>query len=405
VLNFADRQIMPILAEAVKRDLRLSDFQLGLLTGPAVALFYALAGLPLAYVADRTNRVRFMAVCIIAWSAFTAFSGVANSFLQMACARVGVAIGEAGGAPVSTSLIADYFPPQLRATAFGIFSSSSCVGLFVGMALGGLSGDAYGWRVAFSIAAAVGLIVALLQLTVREPVRGILDPGGAAALKEQGTKSLSLPKTIAHLWRIRIFRSAVLSASMANLATASVLAWSPPLTLRKFHIPAAQAGLLIGPSMAVLGGIAIVYGGVITDRLAKRGNRSPLRLVAIVQAAAAPLLLTALFIDDLYVFVALLAMCFSAIVFYAGSIWSVIHNHTPPSMRASAGSVMLLAMTLIGSGLGPPLIGGLADLMRPRFGSNGLQFALIAVAAANIIGATLFMRTARFIERHSACAP
>jgi MFS family permease len=181
VLNFVDRQIPSILAEHLKRDLLLSDAQLGFLYGTAFAVFYAVFGIPLAQVADSWHRPRLLALCLLAWSLFTALSGFARRFSELALLRFGVGVGEAGANPVAYSLLSDYFPRERRATVLAMYSSGIYLGSGLGLALGGLVVQAWdgsaaarllglrGWQAAFLAVGVPGIFLARLVTRLAEP--------------------------------------------------------------------------------------------------------------------------------------------------------------------------------------------------------------------------------------------
>jgi len=174
IFNFIDRQILAILLQPIKEDLKISDTALGFLTGFAFAVFYTFSGLPLARLADRWVRRSLIAISIAVWSIMTAASGLARGFTELALARIGVGIGEAGATPPAHSLLSDYFPPEKRATVLALYACGVPVGVGLGYWLGGWINDAFGWRVAFFVVGLPGLALALLvRLTVREPVRGM----------------------------------------------------------------------------------------------------------------------------------------------------------------------------------------------------------------------------------------
>lgn len=185
VLNFVDRNIISILAEDIKADLGLRDDQIGFLYGTAFGVFYALFGIPLGKLADSWHRVRLMAAGLAIWSAFTALSGFAKNFTTLSIARIGVGVGEATASPSAYSLISDWFPKKMRATALAIYSSGLYIGGGISLLIGGAIvenwNQAYpvdaplglaGWQAAFIIVGLPGLLLALLVFTLREPVRG-----------------------------------------------------------------------------------------------------------------------------------------------------------------------------------------------------------------------------------------
>jgi len=174
--NFIDRQIIGILSPAIKADLGLADWQLGILKGFAFAVLYTVLGIPIARLADRKNRVTIIAIALALWSGFTAISGAANNFLQLTLARIGVGIGEAGGSPPAHSLISDYFPKEKRAGALAIYAMGIPIGIALAYLGGGWVMQTFGWRWAFVVIGLPGIAMAvLLKLTVREPKRGGLE--------------------------------------------------------------------------------------------------------------------------------------------------------------------------------------------------------------------------------------
>ena len=227
IFNFIDRQILAILLQPIKDDLKISDTALGFLTGFAFALFYTFAGLPLARVADRWVRRSLIGISLATWSIMTAVSGLARGFIDLALARIGVGIGEAGATPPAHSLIADYFPPAKRATAFAVYASGIYVGVGIGFFVGGWVNDNYGWRTAFYVVGLPGILMALLvRLTVREPPRGM----------SEARVSAERQYTIGEVWR---FFAAVPAGRNISLAGAfhafvgyGLGAWIPAFFVR-----------------------------------------------------------------------------------------------------------------------------------------------------------------------------
>ncbi len=386
VLNFADRQVVAILAEEIKRDLQLQDWEMGMLTGPAIALFYAVLGVPMAYLADRVHRVRLLAICLAAWSTLTALGGLARNVIQLGLTRVGVSIAEAGGTPISASIIADYFPPDRRATALGIYSAASSVGVLFGFALGGVVNDLVGWRWAIFAAGAPGLLLAaVILLTLREPTRGAADP---ASVKAQ-PKPQSLRSTMRHLWSIREYRRMVLACAGANMSVYVLLSWGPAVALRSFDVTTAQVGVIMGVGFAFLGVIALVGAGMIADHLNRKDRALPVQLTAFVQALVIPLMVATLFAPSFLLFMTALSLAYACIVSHSVTAWSVTQNYTPPEMRASAAASMVLVFNLVGLGLGPPLVGLISDLLKTYYGEESLRYALLLVAVSSGVAAVL----------------
>ncbi|MDG1001444.1 MAG: MFS transporter, partial [Pseudomonadales bacterium] len=174
--NFIDRQLLSILQESIKEELLLSDSQLGLLTGFAFAVFYVTAGIPIARFADRSNRRNIIAFSVGLWSLMTALSGLVQNYAQLLIARIGVGVGEAGGSPPSHSIISDIFPVESRASAISFYSTGVNLGILFGFLLGGWLNEFFGWRTAFFVVGAPGIIIAIIvRFTLKEPIRGLSE--------------------------------------------------------------------------------------------------------------------------------------------------------------------------------------------------------------------------------------
>lgn len=395
VCNVADRLILSILAQHIKADLHLRDWEIGLLIGPAVAFFYAILGLPMGYLADRVNRVRFLSVCLAMWSLLTAMGGLAGNAIQLGLARIGVSAVEAGGSPASSSILADYFPPRLRPTAMGIYGSASTIGVAVSFALGGWLNAEIGWRWTLVAAGAPGLVLALLMiLTVREPRRGAQD-GAAFNHAHRTDPPGSMLATLKTLWAIPYFRLIMFATGLSNFGAHAVINWGPSLVMRKFYAGSNHAGLSLGLGIALCGAGAMVIGGRVITHCATHGLGKPLRIATVLQLLTVPLMLGALFVPDLRICVLLLCLTYGALSFFIPIYWSVTQSHVPPEMRAMAAAMMLLTIAIIGAGISAPLVGGLSDLLEPSFGNASLQYAMAIGTIVNLATALLFWRAAR----------
>src|SRR5690606_22118481 len=201
VLGWIDRNVFAILLQSIKAELALADTELGLLGGAAFGIFYATVGLPIARLADRTNRRTLLAVSLTLWSVMTALCGAAAGFATLFLARVGVGIGEAGGTPSSHSLLADYFPPERRGFAFAVLSLYIPLGFALGYLGGGWLNEAFGWRAAFAIVGLPGVLVAfVVRLTLREPRRGAAEQAADTGAPPP------LRASLRHFWRVRALR-------------------------------------------------------------------------------------------------------------------------------------------------------------------------------------------------------
>ncbi|WP_279304896.1 spinster family MFS transporter [Pseudohalioglobus lutimaris] len=402
ILNFVDRQLMTILLEPIKLEFGASDTAMGFLSGFAFALFYASLGVPVARLADRWSRRNVIAISVGLWSAMTAVCGLAGSFWQLALARVGVGIGEAGGTPPSHSLIADYFPLQNRATALSIHATATQFGILIGMLGGAVVAAQYGWRMAFILFGIPGVIVALLvAFTVKEPVR------------ESPLNNSSMLADIKHIWALPGFSLIATAGATTALAAYGLGTWSPSFLIRTHGLSLVETGLLLGGAGALSGIIGAVTGGILCDRLSKRDKRWQLWLPAGGAFATAPLMLAFLLwpesqqftVGDYRVPVAIIFTLLGGVVaaFWLGPTYAAIQTLSPGNMRAQAAAIFLFMFNLVGMGLGPLVIGVLSDVLEPGFGVDSLRYAMAISLSLVLLGGVLFLRAApRYVTASSA---
>jgi MFS family permease len=387
IFNFIDRQILAILLQPIKEDLKISDTALGFLTGFAFALFYTFAGLPLARIADRWVRRSLIAISLATWSIMTAVSGLARGFTDLALARIGVGIGEAGATPPAHSLIADYFPPEKRATAFAVYASGIYVGVGLGFWIGGWINDNYGWRMAFFVVGLPGVLMALLvRLTVREPPRGLSDHL-AGNTQEY---------TVREVWRFFSTLPAARNASLAGAFHAFVGyglgAWIPAFFVRVHGMTPGSIGRWLSWITAIGGIIGAFAGGWIADRWVRTNPRARpyVGLIGVVLSIP-PLFFTLLLANTEVALLALLPYNI-ATTLWLGPTVAIIQELVPPSMRAMASAVFLFIVTIIGLGAGPQVVGILNDLIGT---SDAVRYSLLYVAIImNLIAAWFFWKTA-----------
>lgn len=395
VCNVADRLLLSILAQDIKKDLGLSDWEIGLLVGPAIAFFYAILGIPMAYVADRVHRVRFLALCLALWSLLTAAGGAAGNVVQLALTRIGVSAVEAGGSPASSSILADYFPPRSRPAAMGVYAAASTIGVLVSFALGGLLNGHVGWRWTLVAAGIPGILLALLLLAcVREPERGRHDLDGAGRPITRRAPPALLASLI-ELSRLDFYRRVVIAAGVSNFCFTTILSWSPSIVMRKFYAGSGHVGLSLGFGLAIFGATAAVIAGRVTSGLVRQGMARPLRVAAIFQICSAPLILAGLFSDSLPLCVGLICLAYGFQSFFVPIYWAVSQSHVPSDMRAMASALMLLAIAICGHGIAPPVVGAISDALRPSLGEASLQYAVACSLIVNLLAAALFFHASR----------
>ena len=378
--NFIDRQILSILLEPIKRDLGLSDTQLGLLTGFAFALFYATLGIPIARFADRSNRRNLIALALTIWSAMTALSGLAQNFWHLLLARIGVGVGEAGCSPPAHSMIADYYPANQRATALGIYSLGIPVGILFGFLAGGWINQLFDWRVAFFVVGLPGIALAVVvRWTLREPVRGMAE--GRTADVEQP----SVKETFRYLWGKRSFRHLAFGGSLTAFVGYGMTTWAPSFLARTHEMQTGEIGTWLGIILGIPGGIGIALGGYLADRYGARDTRWYLWIVTIALIATCP------FAFGIYLSPtaagALWFMVLPVLLgnFYQATTFSQTQGLVGLKMRSVAAAVLLFILNIIGLGLGPQAIGMVSDLLAPTYGeADGLRYALLGFSMFNL---------------------
>jgi MFS family permease len=400
VVNYLDRYVLSMLAGPIKTELGISDGEMGILLGPAFALLYTGLGVPVAWLADRSSRRNLIAAGMALWSAFTALSGGARSFGELGLARFGVGVGEAAGAAPAHSLIADYFPPDRRATALSIFQMGVPVGQMLGTVIGGLLVAPLGWRSVFVLVGLPGLAVALLlRLTVREPGRR-----AAPAAQSLRDAVRGLFASLAVLLRIRTFAAIALGGMFASVAGTGFGFWLPQMFVRSHEMTLAQFGMQYGIVNGAAGVAGTLLAGVLADRLAPLDPRWRLRVAAACVALSMPLLIAICLVPDPRV-AALLSIP-SGIVGsgYAPVLFAIAQSLAPARVRAVTSAVLILFITGGGMLIGPWVMGALSDALAPRYGAEGLRFAMVGVLATMLLGVLALMAGTRTLMRDLATA-
>jgi predicted MFS family arabinose efflux permease len=392
--NFIDRQIVGILAVPIKADLGLTDTQLGLMGGLAFALFYTGLGVPVAMLADRYSRTWIMTVALALWSAMTAVCGLAQNFVQLFLARLGVGVGEAGGVAPAYSLIADYFPPHQRARAASIYSFGIPIGSALGIVFGGLIASKIDWRWAFFSVGIAGILLApIFRLAVREPSRGRYDP---VHPDRKPPRLGELLRTLADkpsFWLIS------LGAACSSMMGYGVFFWLPSFFVRSYGLTLLEASLYFG-AIVLLGGLAGIWaGGWLGDKLGRVRRTRYLVVPAVAFCATVPFFLLALFSPNLALTFALLLVPIAMGLVWLGPVISVIQHLVRPDMRATASAVFLFINNLIGIGLGTWAIGALSDGLAQQFGSESLRYSILAGTMFYLLAALLFWLATRSLER------
>ncbi len=379
-----DRVAISILMEPIKNELILSDRQLGLLSGVAFALFYALFGLPLAWLADRSSRVRLISWCLALWSAMTALGGVAQNYSQLFLARTGVGIGEAGCIPPAHSLIGDYFSREKRPLALSLFNSGAAVGAACGMFIVGTLAQNLGWRAALQVVGVIGLPLSLLAIsTLREPQR----PHSITSTKESAFQSIS-----ALLGR-PAFVHIVIGFSLSQVSAHGFAPWEPPFLMRSFNMKLPEIGAWLGAISVGGGAMGVLAGGFLTSSLMPRNFRWELWIPTAALAIAAPCLLAVVLSGAPWMALSMIAIIHFMTGAAAVAI-SAVQSVAEPHRRATAVAMVMLIGSMAG-GLGSYLIGLTSDLLMPMFGKESLRYSFLSVSVIMLWGSAHYLFASR----------
>lgn len=392
VIAFIDRQLPFVLAESIRHDLSLTDTEIGLIGGLAFALFYAGAVLPLAALADRWSAKWVLVTCVSLWSLTTALGALSTGFWQLAATRVGVAVGEAAATPASHVMIAQFWPPERRAFAIGIFATGVPIGIMLGLGLGGWINDLASWRVALVLIGVPGLIVAAAFAVVAPNRQTTAAPVGQVGLLA-GARQLLAMRSYAFL---------AAGMTMFGIGGYAVFAFSAPFLIRVQGMNSTQAGMTLGLINGTAGVVGALSGGYFADRLSRLDQRYPLYMVAAGLALCAPLLIASWLATSAAMSLLLLTLPTFFGALYAATCFSAAQSLAPNNARAAASAIPLLGQSLIGASLGPLLVGAISDYLAPMVGAQSLRYALCVVTLGYLASAGLLLAATIHLPRDLA---
>jgi MFS family permease len=396
-LNFFDRGLMGLLLQPIKVDLGLTDTQLGFVTGIAFALFYSVLGVPIARWADRGDRVTITSLAIGFWGLTMMACLFVTSFVHLIIVRVAAAVGEAGGQPPTYSLLGDYFTDAAgRTRAMYVYQSAGPLSGLASFMLAGWLNEWVGWRMTFFLVGIPGLLLAVL---VR---RTLVEPRVGNTSTQARRDPPSTQGVVALLWRRQSCRHLSFSMILILLATAGVGPWYAAFMMRSHGMGTAELGVWLGLVAGLSGLAGIVLGSFVIGRWFANDGRAQLRLAAIGVAAAAPLLVAFLTVSDKHLALAALIPEAILIMAFLPAPFALLQRLVPEAMRASAYMVILLLANLAGMGMGPLLVGALSDALTPRFGADGLRYAMSAVSLLVVWAAWHLWRAGRTVTAELA---
>ena len=391
VFNFVDRQLLVILQESIKAELKLSDTQLGLLSGFTFAIFYVTLGIPIASLADKGNRKNIVAVSLGLWSLMTAFSGLSKNYIQLLLARIGVGIGEAGGSPAAHAMISDYFPPEKRSTALSVYSTGIYLGMLVGFLMGGFLNQHLGWRVAFFTLGIPGVLFSVFcYLAIKEPRKGATDVNQSGTLDQPTLKTV-----LRYLYATKTFTFLALACGLHVFCIYGLLNWTPSFLIRLHGMQTSEIGIYLGLIFGIGGGLGTFLGGYLTDYFGKNDKRWYLIIPAIAIIVSAIFVVGILTSESIFVVLLCLGVATFLHSMYLGPAVSVAHAMVPANMRALTSAILFFVLNLIGLGFGPLVVGMLSDQLKAGYGNESLRMALYLIPVISVFASLTFFYTSK----------
>lgn len=367
----AERYILFVLVEPIRRDLHLSDFQIGLVKDFILAIVYVLAVIPIAHWSDRWSRKRIVAIAALTWTVSVAICAFAKGFGTMLLGRAGIGLGEGAFTPPSQAWIADLFPPKQRGTALSIFLLGASLGTFAGPALGGWAAHEYGWRNALLLASIPGLILApIVWFTLRDVRAGLAD--GNTAVPSERKRFIDVAR---ELMAIRTFPLLVVAAALNTLMTMGMISWAPAFIERTHGMPAREAGMQMGSALFLGSMIGHLLGGPLADLLGRRNVRWYL-WVPMISGAVAMLVGWLILTGPAERVFPLFGLQLLIGGLAAAPLMAVVTGLAPVSSRATAVAILMVVINVIGLGGGPVVVGWLSDLLHPTYGEASLGIAM-----------------------------
>ena len=393
-INIAARYVVTTVFEPIRLELKLTDTGAAFLTGPPLALFYVVCGIPIAWLADRSNRRNIVAASLIVWSAFTVFCGLAPSFWQFLIGRVGAGVGEAGATPPSTSLVSDCFPAERRAMALSVFALGAPIGAWLAADVAGAVAQTYGWRAAFYALGVPGVLLGVLfLLTIREPKRGQLD-----AVAAEGKASFA--EALTFLWRQRAAFHVIMGAGVCSLWGWGLVWWTPTFLLRTYGLSVAQAGAITGHVHLIGGILASVAAAWLMSQRFMRAPRRVLLALGLVTGCATIPSIIAYWTHALWLARLMFWVYIPAIYFFIGPCMALVANLAPSHMRAAFTAWSGLVGNVFNLIVAVQVIGLLSDWFAGAHGSDAasLRWALLLLAPTGFWATWHFYLASRTVD-------
>jgi MFS family permease len=392
-LNIAARYVVSTVFEPIRLELHLTDTGAAFLTGIPLALFYVVCGIPIAWLADRSNRRNIVAASLVLWSGFTVLCGLALNYWQFLISRIGAGVGEAGATPPSTSIVSDCFPPERRPMALSVFALGAPIGAWLAADVAGAVAQAYGWRGAFLALGIPGVVLGgLVFLTIREPTRGRLDAAAGA-----GTASFS--EALAFLWRQRAAFHVIMASGVCSLWGWGLAWFTPTFLLRTYGLNVAQAGAITGHIHLLGGTLGTIVAVWVMSRPFMLDPRRVLAVLGWVTGCATVLSIIAYWTHSLGLARLMLWAYLPAIYFFIGPCMALVLNLAPSHMRSTFTAWSVLVGNVLNLIVAVQGVGILSDWFGGAHGADAasLRWALLILAPTGFWATWHFVLAARTV--------
>lgn len=385
-VNLVDRMLITILIEPIKREFSSSDTEMGLLTGLSFAAVYATAAFPIARYTDRGVRRNVIAWSVLVWGSMTMLCGLARSYGQLAVARMGVALGEAGYQPAAHSMIADLFPLRRRGTALGLFNAAASLGIGFGLFFGGWMHAHFNWRTIFVIVGAPCLLLApFIRVAVREPPRGLAEPLSSSAVSAE--RPPPLRETLSRLATTRTFRFLVIAGMSCQFVNYGLQLWMASFFLRVHGMDAKEVGLKLGLASSVGLFVGTTASGALADALGRRDVRWYMRVAGAGTFLGMPLAIATLLAPAANAAFACYCVTICLLSCFATPVHTMTQTIVAPRMRGTAAAITGFWMNLVGLGLGPLFVGLLNDHYQASLGNLAVRRSLLILTSGCVLAA------------------
>jgi MFS family permease len=396
-INIADRYVVSTVLEPIRLELNLNDAGVAFLTGIPLALFYVTFGIPISWLADRSNRRNILAGSLIVWSAFTALCGLSSTYWQFLLGRIGVGVGEAGGTPPSTAIVSDCFPADRRPMAMTVLALGAPIGAWLGADMAGAVAHAYHWRAAFLALGIPGLLVGVLvYLTVREPKRGQLD-----VLVDANEIKPSIAESTRFLWKQKAAFHVVMGGGVCALWGWGLIYWTPTFLQRAYNLDVGQAGAVTGNIHLWGGSVATVATAWLLSRPAMADPRRVMWFLCAGIALTTIPSLIAYWTHELWLCKVMFWLFIPGIYFYLGPVFGALNNLAPCHMRNMFMAISLLVANILNLIVAPWMVGFLSDWFAHGHATDAasLRSALLVLAPTGFWAAYhLYMASRTIIE-------